>query len=192
MKIHHATAKKAKAYGIVLTENSIGTFQAIRGNAVLAATVDPMDALDLAILESEKDAPVKLRPKKAKFVAKPKRRKARKQVDDEEPEDDEPETKSIIKAKYRVKYKPFHMTCGDGLAIKVRDKFMTKQDPDTHKPRLDFERFVMFAKNNDCWAESYRSLKDRYGKRNNGLIRMNVINRLRKLARNKAEIKWDN
>ncbi len=184
MKIHHATAKKAKANGLVIAgpwENGDFQVSSLAGGNVLATAKDPKDALDLALLEIK---PVKLRPSKAKSAAKPKRRKARKQADDDDGEEgDEPEVKSVVKPKYKTKYRPHKMTCGDALAQQVRAEFMSKDDPDTGKKRLDWPRFKAFARNNGCWSDSYAGI-------NHGLARMSVVNRLRKLIRNKVAIKW--
>lgn len=196
MAIHHNTVKKAAKFGLGIAEKD-GQFLvytlAETDRKALKIASDPKDALDLALLELQpkKQAAPKdgVKTKKRKPA-----RKAKRSDDDgeEESEDDSDEgnSRSIVKSKYREKYRPHKMTNGDAIAKRVRETFMTLKDEDTKKPRLDFERFVKFAKENECWVESYRSLKDRHGNRNNGLIRMNVINRLRAKVRAKQEIVW--
>lgn len=191
-RIHHNTVKKAASHGLQIIEGNDGEFYVCSALAAtiekaLAVAKDPKDALDLAILD--------LNPPKAK---KPRRVADEDEGDEDmtddevlaEAEEDEEASRSIVKDKYKEKYRPHKMTCGDTIAQKVRAAFMTKSDPDTKKPRLDFEAFVRFAKANDCWVEGYRSLKDRHGNRNNGMIRMNVCNRLRAKVAAGHKIVW--
>lgn len=192
-RIHHNTLKKAAANGLTIEEINGGAEgyqvrKAGENTPVLASAKGPKDALDLAILALAGDKPKVKRAAKPKSAKKPAKRRA---SDDEGEEGDEEDaSRSVIKAKYKTKYRPHKMTCGDGLAKQVREAFMTKKDPDTGKPRLDFEAFVTFAKANDCWVEGYRSLKDRHGNRNNGMIRMNVINRLRARVKAGNKVEW--
>lgn len=199
MNVHHNTVKRAAANGLVIERDDSRNIFIVRqfGSAnvePLASASDPKDALDLAILAlAPAKAPKPPKAAKAKSTRKPKRRKASSEDGDEEDgEDEADDSRSLVKSKYREKYRPHKMTCGDQLAKRIQAEFLTVKDPDTKKMRLDFGRFVKFAQANDCWVEGYRSLKDRHGKRNNGLIRMNVINRLRAKTRQKGfEIKWD-
>ena len=202
-KIHHNTLKKAKAHGLEIVEDANEFFvfkagvyaQAKASGATataLATARDPKDALDLAIRELTAQSPKKAKapkPTRSKS-AKPKRKKRQ---DDDGEEDDEEEgadLRSVVKSKYREKYRPHKGTCGDDLAKKLRDRFMTLRDPDTKKPRLDFAAFMAFAKANDVWVEGYKRLKNRDGSRNDGLIRMNCANRLRAAVRKGHKIVW--
>lgn len=197
-KIHHNTLKKAAKYGLEFKWDNDGkAWYLERQGHVFGIATDPKDALDLAILTlNDEQQVIPMKPKRARAEAAKKakaaRRKARKPAGDDMDEDGDEgtELRSVIKAKYRVKYQPHKMTCGDELAQKVRAKFMTVKDPDTGKPRLDFDRFVDFAKRNECWVEGYRSLRNRDGSRNNGMIRMNVLNRLRARVGKGEEIRW--
>lgn len=188
--IHHATLKKAAKFSLTIKADG-NTFDVLNPiGDVVASANDPKDALELALLEI---APKKSRAPKDGAKAKkrkPARKKSGKNLEEDGEDEEEPETRSIVKSKYRERYRPHKMTNGDSIAKRVHAEFMTKKDEDTKKPRLDFDKFVKFAKDNGCWVESYRSLKNRHGDRNNGLIRMNVINRLRAKVRNKEEIIW--
>lgn len=208
--IHHATIKKAAKFSLTFKIDG-GTFDVINPvGDVLASANDPKDALDLALVELGKAKgnsvsavdvaafkaadPAKRRAPKDGAKSKKRKAKARKKsgknLEEDGEDEEEPETRSIVKSKYREKYRPHKMTNGDSIAKRVHAEFMTKKDEDTKKSRLDFDGFVKFAKANGCWVEGYRSLKNRHGERNNGLIRMNVINRLRAKVRAKEEIIW--
>jgi len=193
--IHHNTVKKAKANGLEIRVEGTG-FVVLKDGGIVpnSNALNAKDALDLALLEL---APAK-KTRAPKDGAKSKKRKstkrkAKKSGDEDgedEGDDEEKATASIVKAKYREKYRPHKMTNGDNIAKKCHELFMTKKDEDTKKPRLDFDAFVKFAKANGVWVEAYRTLKNRHGERNNGLIRMNIVNRIRAKARRKEEIIW--
>lgn len=189
-KIHHNTLKKAKAHGlkidIVHDRFVVRRAASDAGTETLASSADPKDALDLAIRELGGVVLKAPKPKKAR-AAKPKRRKHQ---DEDGEEDEEEAPRSVVKSKYRERYRPNKGTCGDDLARKLRDKFMTLKDEDTGKPRLNFNHFVAFAKANDVWVEGYKRLKNRDGSRNDGLIRMNCANRLRAAVRKGHKIVW--
>lgn len=191
MRVHHNTLKKATALGLVFAFHN-GEAYVFRATddqpqaKALSVAKDPKDALDLALLELNGAA----KPKR-KRVAKPKD-----EDDDSDPSDDEldegegdeseegeEEGKTIVKAKYRKKYKSFKMTCGDSLAKRVREEFMTKKDPDTKRMKLDWTRFVQFAKQNGCWHPDYAKV-------NHGIARMSVINRLRRKIKAKETVIW--
>lgn len=199
MKIHHNTLKRAAAHGLTFSDDNATEgkpFAVFKDGTKLAEAATAKDALDLAVLELAPAKPTKAKASKPKKPAKRKTKKSAEYEDGDDEQDpdgeDEGSNKSVIKAKYKTKYRSHKMTCGDTLAKQVREAFMTQKDPDTGKPRLDFARFVKFAQANDVWVEGYRSLKNRHGKRNNGMIRMNVINRLRaKLRKDKDfKIEW--
>jgi hypothetical protein len=194
MKIHHNTVKRAARAGIqlVVSDDMVEAVHAERG--VLARCADPKDALDLALRELNGGSA----PKRTRKAKSPK--KVREDSDDGEGGEDElsdeelgldgegeeedKETASVVKPKYRQKYRPHKHTCGDSLTQQIRREFMTKIDPDSKKPKFDFARFVRFAKENDCWIGAYAQL-------NHGMARMNVANRLRAKVRKKAEINWN-
>jgi len=195
MKIHHNTLKKAKAHGLIVEwSEPDNVFVVSKDGDPVVEAKDPKDALDLAILELSGGGVGTTKPKPTTRKAK-KAEAPRKRADDEDESengDDEGDaSRSVVKAKYRARYLPNKGHCGDDLAKKLRDAFMTEKDEDTGKPRLDFEAFVEFAKANGVWVEGYRRLKDRHGNRNDGLIRMNCANRLRaKVRRDKHKIVW--
>jgi hypothetical protein len=186
--IHHNTLKRAVSMGAVVEQASDGTFVASKGSIAVSANT-AKDALDLLALE--------LKPAK-KAVKKPAKAKVRKPRDDEEDDgegdegedeatddeeaEDEEGDKSVVKAKYRQRYQPHKMTNGDDLAQRVRKNFMTLKGEDG-KPRLDWSRFIKFAKANECWVEAYAKL-------NPGMQRMNVINKLRARRRNGEKVIW--
>lgn len=202
MKIHHATAKKAKAHGITLTvedgeivasKDKTHLASGLMANVVLQTAIDK---LAVEFQSSTSAAAVK--------SAQPKRAKLRKaaaeadldddtaaeydeeieagQHDDAADEDEEPaEGKSIIKAKYKAIYKPTRMTNGDDLNALLRNYLYVVTD--AGEERINPARLKKFAKANECWVESYSSLK------NIGMIRMNVCNRLRAKLRRDPEYK---
>lgn len=91
--------------------------------------------------------------------------------------------RSVVKKKYKVRYKPTKNSCGDTIANDVR-AYVQYKDETTKKMVTDVDKLVKFAKANGCWDPNYQGL-------NNGMVRMNVINRLRgKIRRDKHEIQW--
>jgi hypothetical protein len=189
--IHHNTIKKATKLGLTFAPQGIGdgNFSVLKDGKVLTTAVDPKDALDLAILALQQlDGARNKSPKpKAKRKA-PAKKKTKPARDDEDIGDDgDPEEgndTSVVKRKYRMKYKPHKMTCGDDITREVREHYMTKVDPDTKKKRYNWDKFIEFAKRNDCWDHAYLKL-------NKGMRRMNIVNRLRaKVVRDKYEIVW--
>lgn len=183
MRIHHNTLKKALKFGIRLVAGDKAV-TAFEGDVALATASDPKDALDLAIeaLKDEDGADEAVEIEAADDELDP--------SDDELQPADEDGGASVVKSKYQERYRPNKGHCGDDLAVKLRDTFLTKENPDTGRRCLDFNAFVAFAKANEVWVESYRQLKDRHGNRNDGLIRMNVANRLRAKLRKGAKVKW--
>lgn len=229
IKIHHQTAKKAKAHQIELTvedgeivasQNGVRLAAGLAGNVVLQQALNRLggDAV------KEIKAPKAKAPKKAKEVSayevaareegwKPVRKGGFKQTDvdaeeggtsdaetwaalcdeqdieiegqdDAEGDDEEGETKSIVKPKYRALYRPHKNTNGDGLAAQLRD-YLTYEDDETGETRIDGALLKRFAVANGCWVESYSSLK------NVGMRRMNCANRLRAKLRKDPEFKID-
>lgn len=199
MRVHHNTQKRAAQAGIELVVDG-DMVNAVHNGTTLARCPDPKDALDLAIRELNGGAA----PKRVRKPAKAKRSSAPLDDDgepldddidadeeegdedgeDEEAEEGEGEGKSVVKPKYRAKYKPHRHTCGDAITRRIAAEFMTKIDPDNKKPKFDWARFVRFAKENELWVGAYASL-------NHGLARMNVANRLRAKIRKEIEINWN-
>lgn len=113
-------------------------------------------------------------PKSGKAKAGKAKRKSAKSGDadgeDADEDGEEKPSKSIIKRKYRERYKPHDMTCGDNWAAKFSDA-VTMLD-DAGELKISPALLRDFAKANDCWVPAYRSL-------NVGMQRMNIGNRLR-------------
>jgi len=179
MRIHHATAAKANKLGITLQieENEI---VASKGDKVLASGMSGNVVLEQAIAALGGEAPAP-KAKKAKAPAKKKAAKRRAadadEDGDEDGEDEEEGGKSVIKRKYKQRYKPFKMTCGDDLAGKLR-KHVEDEDG-----AVDVAALKRFAKANSIWD-------DRYNHLNVGMQRMNVGNRLRGLVKKKMPVQW--
>jgi hypothetical protein len=96
-------------------------------------------------------------------------------------EDAEPETRSVVKPKYRKRYLPHQDTNGDDLARELKEfLFVEGDDGELH---LDVAHLQRFAKANDVWKDEYRHL-------NPGMQRMNCVNRLRAKVRKGHEIRW--
>lgn len=187
MKVHHNTLKKAKKYAIVLTVEDNEIVASTKDGERLTAGLSGNKVLEAAIAMTGGETPKSpAAPKKARKAAK---KKAKRRVsdgedgDEDEEEGDEDEGKSVIKQKYKNKYKPHKMTCGDALARQIRAEFMTVKDPDTKKLKIDWKRFTEFAKRNACWSEEYKKV-------NKGMRRMNIVNRLRAKVQAGHEVVW--
>lgn len=189
-KIHHQTAKRARKHGIELTF-VIDGFTASKNGVQLASNASAGVALEQAIaklapfpsLASSVKAVCKVRQNTEAYAKRSKARKPR----DEDDEDDEPEEqdegKSIIKSKYKTKYRPWKMTCGDDLAQQL-SKHLKVKDEDDGKMRVDAAKLKRFALANDCWDPKYAHL-------NVGMRRLNVANRLRaKIRKDGYKIVW--
>lgn len=174
IKIHHNTLKRAKSLGFEIVVDAEDSFSVFANGEHLSTARTAKDAVDLAVLETSDEE----EHDEEDLDGEP----TEEEVDDE----GEGESKSIVKAKYKQKYRPTKMTNGDDLAQKIRAAFMTQKDEDTGKPRLDYKAFVKFAKANGVWSEAYATLP------NHGMVRMNVANRLRAKIRNdkEFEIQW--
>lgn len=189
LRIHHTVAKQAAKFGITLTIDGDKVVAQQEGRvAVTGATASEALANALTTYQiNTKAAMDKLRKPKAKKARKPRRSDEDEDGEegDEDDEDDngEGEGKSIVKRKYRTKYKPHKSTCGDALARQIREEFMIKKDPDTKKLSIDWPKFVRFARANDCWAPEYAHL-------NHGMARMSIVNRLRAKIRKKHAVVW--
>lgn len=206
MKIHHNTLKKAKTHGISLSVCADNEVTAEKDGVILASHPSGSVALDMALAKLEGDgrsikaAVEKLVPLSSGKAA----RKPRKVVDeDEEAEDDEggdeieaeydgeddvdvdeeaeEEGKTIVKRKYKERYKPFKMCNGDDVAQQVAAHI--KIEDDAGQSRIDPVKLKKFAELNGCWVKSYSGL-------NMGLRRMNIVNRLRAKIRHGHTVLW--
>lgn len=100
-------------------------------------------------------------------------------LDDVEDDEEEGEEggKSIVKKKFKSKYKPFKATNGDDLA-QLLAKHLKVKDEIAGKMKIDEDKLERFAKRNGIWSDDYDRL-------NIGQRRMNIGNRLRaKLRQN--------
>jgi hypothetical protein len=196
MKVHHNTLKRAIRAGIELVVDGDMVNAVTHEGKVLARHADPKEALETALRELNGGAaPKRVRKSKApkpshEDDAGDEDEGSEDELSDEElgldegEGDEEKESHSVVKPKYRKKYRPHRHTCGDGLTRQIAEAFMTKLDPDSKKPKIDWPRFVKFAKANDCWVGAYASL-------NHGMARMNVANRLRARVKKGEEIIWN-
>lgn len=183
VKIHHATTKRAKKFGIELStlDNDV---VASKDGKTLASGPQANKVLEQAIsklglTETAKAPKAKKAPARKKAA---KRRKRRASEDGDEDDDEADEGGSVVKSQYKKKYRPFKMTCGDNIAKQVSDH--VKVEGEDGKLRIDVPKLVAFARANDCWDPKYRAL-------NVGMQRMNVVNRLRgKMRRDKHKIVW--
>lgn len=99
--------------------------------------------------------------------------------------EDDDEGKSVVKRKYKKRYKPHRQTCGDELSQLITKHVKTLKDPDTGKPKVDEDKLVRFARANGVWDPEYKKL-------NVGMQRMNIANKLRGMVRNGHEVVWAN
>lgn len=192
-KIHHNTLKRAAQAGVQLDIDVDGDTVIARANGRdLARSHDPKDALNVAIRELLGDV-AKVRKTRAKTATKrskaksktKSRRKASANGEDSDEDDDEEveeEGGSVVKAKYRKKYRPFKYCNGDDLAEQLRE-YLKVEDEETGEDRLDTTKLREFAQANGCWVPAY-------GKLNVGMRRLNVGNRLRAKVRKGHDIVW--
>lgn len=190
-KVHHATAKKAKKFGVelVAVENE---FEARKDGKTLACHASASVAFEKAIkkLNAPKATAKELLVAAVRKINKPKKAKTARDEDEsdeeiEEIEEDEPEEgRSIVKHKYKTAYKarPLKISCSDDLAVQIA-KHLKVKDEDG-KLRVDGAKLKVFARANGCWDPKYGNL-------NLGMQRMNVVNRLRaKIRRDKHTVVW--
>lgn len=166
--IHHATARRATSLGVSLAQDEQGFVACKDGQTATGDTAkNALDAL-VEMLDDEDAAD----DAADHFHA---------ELDDEiaaEADSEADTSRSVVKAKYRALYKPNGGTCGDGLSKRLKNAFHVQTE---NGPRLDMEAFREFARANECWVESYRSL-------DNGQQRMCVGNRLRNRVRQGEKI----
>lgn len=201
MKIHHNTAKKAVKFGITLSPSTVkeGVIAAVKDGKVLASGTDAKEVLEQAIAKL-----VAEHPAYKKLASKPRRSREDEEEGDDEDEgeedaddaDVEEETaesdedeegegeeggKSVVKKKYKTKYKPFKMTCGDDLSQLISAHVKRKNDEG--KMRIDPVILKKFAQANGVWDPNYANL-------NVGMRRMNIANRLRAKVKEGHEVVW--
>lgn len=183
VKIHHATVKLAAKLGLTLRDAGDVVEIIDKNGKVVASGATGREAL-AQVLNSETTRQTMARLRGANKPHKARRSRANDEdVDDEDEDAEDDEGKSVVKRKYKVKYRPHRMTCGDPLSKQLRSEFMTVRDPDTKKLKVDWTRFTQFAKINGCWSDDYRKL-------NKGMRRMNVVNRLRALIKDGHKVVW--
>lgn len=98
---------------------------------------------------------------------------------------DADQSRSIVKAKYKARYKPTKDKSGDELSFRVHDH--VSREDDAGDLKIDLDALRTFAKANECWVPSYGSLKSRTGAWNGGMAVMNCNNRLRARLRRIAK-----
>lgn len=193
-KIHHNTAKKAKAHGITLEIDDHGEVVATIGSRRLASHLSGSICLEQAIAKlipgSKSPGTAGAAPKK------PARKVAVENMSDDdfdedsEPvgdetddveEDENPEGASIVKRVYKTRYKPHRNTCGDSLSDQIY-QHVARED-ESGEMRVDATLLRQFARANDCWVPAYASL-------NIGQQRMNIGNRLRAKVRKGHVVAW--
>lgn len=188
--IHHNTLKRAAAHGLTVQVGE-GTdanrFVALKDGAIVAVHDTAKDALEAAIkggfgvkTQTAPKSPAK--PKKARKAI-PRRDEDDEDDDEEAGDEDDGEGKSVVKRKYKKKYRPFKQRCGDDLSRELSE-FLSVEDEETGEKRVGLQELRVFAKANGVWQPAYSQM-------NVGMARMNVANRLRgKIRREKHEVKW--
>lgn len=226
MRIHHATATKAKKFGIILTveDNEVVATKAgvrlaagLQGNKVLE------DAITKATGKPAKGGTPAARIGKTPAVVTPEEEACREagwtkkrgggfknaETEDDsdaadwaalaeeqelieteelvDPEDDEDDSdaeqgKSIVKSKYKERYKPTKDKCGDDLSFKINE-FVTVEDEETGEKKVSKKLLRAFAEANEAWTSRYGNFINRVGTWNSGMALMCVNNRIRAKVR---------
>jgi len=197
IRIHHATAKKAKKYGITLEVIENEVVASFNGRSIMSApSADRALAATIGKLESAEAVRLVNGPKAlwdtpvVEEVKSSSKRKAKPIVEEDESEDaedgdeeDEPEdeSRSVVKSKYRKLYRPTRNTCGDDLARLISGYVSVGKGK---LRKTDEAKLMAFAKRNGVWHPDYANI-------NVGLRRMSIGNRLRrKVNKEKHEIIW--
>lgn len=181
INIHHATAKKAEGLGIqFVTIGGVRNPQvaAVHKGNTIATGEDPKFVLTEAIVKidgilpeaTDDDAPI---DEDQDDIAAIEAMEAEEELE-EEPE----EGKSVVKSKYRRRYRPFRDRCGDDLSEKISAAVADK----TGK-RTDPSKLKRLAKRNGVWKDSYANL-------NIGMQRMTVGVRLRAKVKRGETVQW--
>lgn len=208
--IHHATMKKAKKAGIVLTIDSDGEIVASQGEQRLASHLSGSTALQLALdklaaaatsaatLQAQEvaeeiaagnteiaDPPAPPRKKRAAKKAPVKKKKSktkkRKAAADDGDEDEEEEDEG--RSVVKRQYKQRYRPFKDTCGDEV-SKLISDHVFDDDKKQIDPVKLKRFAQANGVWDSRYDHL-------NVGMQRMNVANKLRgRIRREDYEIKW--
>lgn len=198
-RLHHTQIKQAARLGITLEASAAG-YTAVKDNKSYGpcATVGEAIAGLLALINpTTREIMADLRKSKPKAKKKVAKRKARKSDDEEfdeedldgDDESDADQGHSVVKAKYKAKYKPHKGKCGDNLSYDITEH-VTVEDEDGKK-HVDHGVLKAFAEANGVWIGKYDAMLRR---NQAGLVRMNVANRLRGLMRRDKEfkIRWEN
>lgn len=202
-RIHHMTAKQAKKVGITLeidenevvaSKDGVQLASHMSASVALAEAVKKLGGASDTVAALKEDAAAKAPIPTPKRASKATRKEVARinemaaeddeegdEADLEEGEDDEEEGKEIVKKKYKERYRPHHMTCGDELARLITEHVSkANEDGDV---RIDKAKLRSFAKANDCWVPTYAHL-------NVGMQRMNIANRLRAKIKKGHEVVW--
>ena len=175
--IHHATAKKAAAHGIGLTIRDDGKITATGDGAVLATGTDAKDVLTAAIEAMDNGAADEADDDDAAAEL-----EAEAEAEGEPQEDgdeDEKVDRSVVKNRYKQRYRPFKDRCGDEIS-----KLISSHVWDEDEDRIDPVKLQKFAKANDVWDAKYANL-------NVGMQRMNIANKLRgRIRREDYQVRW--
>lgn len=186
-KIHHNTAKRAAKLGLefVVGGDKINLVSST-GDVLLIGT-NAKDMLDALV--AKYDAASHNEDEEGDEGQDDAEGDADEEQGGEDGEDEDDDSgKSIVKAKYKTQYRPFKQTCGDdmsrriSLAIKTVVTIETKSGKTKKVLRIDPKRLQRLARMNGVWSDEYLKL-------NVGQQRMNVGNRIRKLAKDGVEIK---
>lgn len=110
------------------------------------------------------------KPAKAAAPATTKKAKSAKSAEQRAEDKAKRDSGSIIPAKYKKKYGATAGTCGDRLALALKEATTTKNEDG--RPCLDVEALFAIAKANEVDPKPY-------AKMNNGQKRMNIANKLR-------------
>ena len=184
--VHHTIVKQAAKAGFRI-EVGDEDYEVYSGKRVIASGASASMALKAALAKLAGGTPAKkteeasaAKPAKAKAETK----KPVKPVveDDEDKDDDEKKSSSIVKSKYKERYKPTDMTCGDDLSGRLR-KHLVVYAADGKTQTIDRQKLIKFAKANGVWDPRYLDL-------NSGMVRMNVANRLRAKVRKGHVVLW--
>lgn len=176
--IHHATAKKALSLNILDLH-----INAVSGNAECTWEGDLYEhesakGLISLIADAEGDNEEKeteARGELENCIVDP-------EALGEENGDDEDENRSVVKAKYKARYKPHHDRCGDDMA-KAFSAYITHQTTVLRKNKKGVENEVVAARVDEVKLVEVCEANDvdlsRWAGKNMGMVRMNVGNVLR-------------
>ena len=187
--VHHTIVKQAAKAGFRI-EVGDEDYEVYSGKRVIASGASASMALKAALAKLAGGTPAKkteeasaAKPAKAKAeTKKPVKPVVEDDEDDDDEDDDEKKSSSIVKSKYKERYKPTDMTCGDDLSGRLR-KHLVVYAADGKTQTIDRQKLIKFAKANGVWDPRYLDL-------NSGMVRMNVANRLRAKVRKGHVVLW--